>query len=504
MLVVETIAKIRRYHFVEGRPIKQISRDLNISRNTVRKVIRSQVTEHRYEREDQQYPRLRSFTKRLDELLEENLNRPKRRRMTAQRMFEILQGEGYKGAYDSVQRYAKKWREERGREPEQCYIPLRFEPGDAYQFDWSHEKAIIGGVPQTIKVAHFRLCHSRMFFVAAYPRESQEMVFDAHNKAFAFFQGTCRRGIYDNLKTAVNKILRGKERQFNRKFEQLCSHYLVEPVACTPGAGWEKGQVENQVGNIRKWLFAARPRFSSFAELNQWLHDQCTNICRKRRHPENKTKSVWEVFEEERVSLIPVSSEFQGYSETECRVSSTCLVRYDRNHYSVESKLAGKTATVRASAARIKVISNGRVIADHPRQFGRDNVVYDPWHYISVLQRKPGALRNGAPFKEWDLPVSLSRVRSRLSRHPGGDREFVDILLAVQRYGMDIVERACRKVLSEGTVRGEVVLNVIARHCDPLPVDTASVPDSLVVTIEPTADCSRYDALLQEVVHGTP
>lgn len=504
MLVVETIAKIRRYHFVEGRNIKQISRDLNISRNTVRKVLRSNKTEHCYEREHQPFPKLEPYKRQLDTLLEENSKRPKRRRMTAQRMFEILQGEGYQGAYDSVRRYVKKWIEEREREPEQCYIPLHFDPGDAYQFDWSYEKAILAGIPQTIKVAHFRLCHSRMFFVAAYPRESQEMVFDAHNKAFAFFKGTCRRGIYDNLKTAVDKILRGKERLFNRKFEQLCSHYLVEPVACTPGAGWEKGQVENQVGNVRKWLFTARPRFKNFAELNNWLSDQCISICKKRSHPEDRTRTIWEVFKEEHPSMIPIISEFQGYSETECRVSTTCLVRYDRNHYSVDSKLAGKTATIRASAERIKVVSNGMLVADHPRQFGRDNVVYDPWHYISVLERKPGALRNGAPFKQWDLPPALSRVRTRLSRCQGGDREFVDILLAVRQHGMDIVEQACQKALTEGTVRGEVILNTIARHCDPMPIDTASVPDSLSISVEPTADCSRYDALRQEVQHGTP
>lgn len=504
MLIVETIAKIRRYHFVEGRKIKQIARELTISRNTVRKVIRSNETEHHYEREEQPFPKLGEFTGRLDKLLEENTTRPKGRRLTAQRMFEILQGEGYQGAYDSVQRYAKSWRENQGRGPGECYIPLHFDPGDAYQFDWSHEKAIIDGIPQAVKVAHFRLCRSRMFFVASYPRESQEMVFDAHNKAFAFFQGTCRRGIYDNLKTAVNKILRGKERLFNSKFEQLCSHYLVEPVACTPGAGWEKGQVENQVGNVRKWLFTARPRFKSFAELNSWLSDQCISIAKKRRHPEDRTRTIWEVFEQERSSLIPVSSVFQGYSETECRVSSTCLVRYDRNHYSVDSKLAGKTATIRASAERIKVVSNGMLIADHPRQFGRDNVVYDPWHYLSVLERKPGALRNGAPFKQWNLPTCLSRVRTRLSRCQGGDREFVGILLAVQQHGMDIVEQACRRALSEGTVRGEVILNIIARSCDPLPIAGALVPDALSVTIEPTADCSRYDALRREVHHGTP
>jgi transposase len=503
MLVVETIAKIRRYHFVEGRKIKQIARELNLSRNTVRKVIRSNATEHRYEREKQFFPKLGAYAGRLDNLLEANTKRPKGRTMTAQRMFEILQGEGYPGGYDSVRRYARRWREERGRQPEQCYIPLRFDPGEAYQFDWSHEKAIIGGIPQTVKVAHFRLCHSRMFFVAAYPRESQEMVFDAHDKAFAFFQGTCRRGIYDNLKTAVNKILRGKERLFNRKFEQLCSHYLVEPVACTPGAGWEKGQVENQVGNVRKWLFAVRPRFESLAELNSWLSDQCLAIGKKRRHPEDKTKTIWEAFEQERTSLIPVSSGFQGYSEIECRVSTTCLVRYDRNHYSVDSKLAGKTATIRASADRIKVVSNGVLVADHPRQFGRDNVVYNPWHYISVLKRKPGALRNGAPFRQWELSPCLSRVKSRLSRYQGGDREFVDILLAVQQHGMDIVEQACKKALAEGTVRGEVILNIIGRSCDPLPIEIAQVPDMLSVTIEPTADCSRYDALRQEGDHGT-
>lgn len=501
---METIAKIRRYHFVEGRKIKQIARELNISRNTVRKVIRSNVTEHRYAREEQPVPKLGAYTARLDELLASNIKRSKGRRYTARRLYEILQSDGYQGAYDSVQRYVKKWLEDQGRTPAQCYIPLRFDPGEAYQFDWSHEKAIIAGVPQTIKVAHFRLCHSRMFFVAAYPRESQEMVFDAHNKAFTFFQGTCRRGIYDNLKTAINKILRGKQRLFNRKFEQLCSHYLVEPVACTPGAGWEKGQVENQVGTVRKWLFAGHPRFKSFAELNCWLSDQCVSISRKRRHPEDKDRTIWEVFEEEHPSLIPVSSVFQGYSETECRVSSTCLVRYDRNHYSVDSKLAGRTATIRASADRIKVVSNGILVADHPRQFGRDNVVYDPWHYLSVLERKPGALRNGAPFRQWQLPVCLTRVRDRLSRHQGGDREFVDILLAVQRNGMDLVEQACTQALSEGTVRGEVILNLVARSRDPLPVGNAQVPDCLSVSIEPTADCSRYDALRQEVSHGAP
>jgi transposase len=163
MLIVETIAKIRRYHFVEGKKIKQIVRDLRISRNTVRKVLRSGATEHHYERDTQPVPKLGPFAERLEALLEEDAKRPRNRRMTAQRLFEVLQSEGYQGTYDSVQRTVKKWHQQRGRAAEQIFIPLTFAPGEAYQFDWSHEKVILADMIQIVKVAHFRLCHSRMF-----------------------------------------------------------------------------------------------------------------------------------------------------------------------------------------------------------------------------------------------------------------------------------------------------------------------------------------------------
>ena len=502
MLVVETIGKIRRYFFVEGKKIKQISRELRISRNTVRAVIRSGATAHSYKREDPPCPKIGDFKERLDTLLKEDKKRPKRRRLTAQRVYELLQAEGYEGAYDSIQRYVKKWRHQEASALDQVYIPLKFAPGEAYQFDWSHESVILSGIAQTVKVAHFRLSHSRMFFVVAYPREKQEMVFDAHNRAFKFFGGTCKRGIYDNLKAVVDRVLRGKERRFNDRFLQMCSHYLIEPVACTPASGWEKGQVEKQVKNIREWLFTPRPRFASFDELNAWLLDQCTKICQKRRHPEYKDRTIREVFQEEKSSLIPATTPFQGYIDTECRVSSTSLIRYDRNHYSVESKVAGATATVRASADRIKVISKGEVIADHPRQFGRNKVSYDPWHYLDVLERKPGALRNGAPFQGWALPESLCRVRAYLADRPGGDREFVDILCAAREHGLALAEKICSKAVADGVIRGEIILNMIARDLDPPPIDSAAVPTSLRLTIEPIADCSRYDTLREEVLHG--
>ena len=175
-----------------------------------------------------------------------------------------MRGLGYEGSYDAVRRYAKVWAKERGAAVAEAYVPLSFSPGEAYQFDWSHEVVLINGVTPMVKVAHFRLCHSRMLFVRAYPRESQEMVFDAHDRGFRFFRGACSRGIYDNMKTAVDTVFLGKDRQFNRRFLQMCGHYLVEPTACTPAAGWEKGQVENQSLPPRRrglaWFVSASSR----------------------------------------------------------------------------------------------------------------------------------------------------------------------------------------------------------------------------------------------------
>jgi len=159
-----------------------------------------------------------------------------------------LQADGFTGSYDSVRRYARAQQRRLGTAQSDAYVPLSFAPGEAYQFDWSQEVVLPSGVTTPVKVAQMRLCHSRMPFVRAYPRETQEMVFDAHDKAFAFFRGTCQQGIYDNMRTAVDAVFVWRERVFNRRFLQMCSHYLVEPVACTPGSGWEKGRSRTRLG----------------------------------------------------------------------------------------------------------------------------------------------------------------------------------------------------------------------------------------------------------------
>ena len=499
MLIVETISKIRRAYFIQKKPIKVICRELRVSRKVVRKVIRSEATEFRYERTAQPLPKLGAWVSALDALLLGNEGKPARERLTLIRVFEELRGQGYDGSYDAVRRYAKAWAKERGAVTAQAFVPLSFAAGEAYQFDWSHEIVVIGGATVTVKVAHVRLCHSRMFFVRAYPRETQEMVFDAHDRAFSFFKGTCTRGIYDNMKTAVETVFIGKDRTFNRRFLQMCGHYLVEPTACTPASGWEKGQVENQVGLVRERFFTPRLKVASYEELNAWLLDRCIAYAKAHKHPELTDQPIWQVFEAERAHLVPVANKFDGFHATTASVSKTCLVRFDNNKYSVASRAVGRPVEIQAYADRIVLRQDGVVVAEHARCMGRGETVYDPWHYVPVLARKPGALRNGAPFKDWLLPSSLERVRRKLRGSDDGDRQMVKVLAAVLTDGLASVDAACAEALGQGVHSADVIINILARSRDPGPAVTIMTPDALNLHHAPLADCARYDTLRRHI-----
>ena len=321
------------------------------------------------------------------------------------------------------------------------------------------------------------------------------MVFDAHERAFAFFRGACQRGIYDNMRTAVDAVFVGPDRAFNRRFQQMCSHYLVEPTACTPASGWEKGQVENQVNVIRERFFKPRLHFNSLAELNAWLLEQCVTYARSHPHPECRDSMVWEMFEAERPHLVRYAGPFDGFHGKTASVSKTCLVQFDRNKYSVMSQAVGRPVEVQAYAERIVIRQDGQVVAEHKRSFGRDQTVYDPWHYVPVLTRKPGAMRNGAPFKGWILPGALGRVRQKLRTAADGDRQMVKILAAVLTDGLEPVEAACAEALSAGLCGSDVVLNVLSRQRPPAPPAVIPIPPALVLRHVPVADCARYDNL---------
>jgi transposase len=266
---------------VQGQSIRQITKQFSLSRNTVRKILRKDITKLEYKRTIQPRPKLELFTAYLEKELEVDKSFPRKRRRTAKKFFEEIEEQGYSGSYDNVRRYIKIWKIDNIELSNKVYIPLSFEPGEAFQFDWSEEKIIIKGQLTKVKVAHVKLCYSRLSLSIVYPNEQQEMVHDAHNKAFAWFGGCCERGIYDNMKTAVTKILIGKDRIFNQRFLQLCSHYLFEPIACNPRAGWEKGQIEKQVHTVRQNFFVPLLKVNSIEELNQELSEKCSVLDKK-------------------------------------------------------------------------------------------------------------------------------------------------------------------------------------------------------------------------------
>ena len=275
----------------------------------------------------------------------------------------------------------------------------------------------------------------------------------------------------------------------------MADHYMVEPTACSPAAGWEKGQVEQQVQTIRGRFFQPRLRFASLEELNGWLEAECRRWAVMHPHPEQKHMTVAEALDAERPSLQPMLAPFDGFHETQHTVIGTCLISFDCNRYSVAARVVRCAVQVRAYADRIVVRSGDEVVAEHARFFGRDRTMLDPWHYLPVLARKPGALRNGAPFQNWDLPPSLARLRRKLGSGDDADRRFVRVLPAVLTDGLDAVEEAIREALDSGAVSDDVILNILARRREPPRPPMIVTSEALMLAHPPVADCARYDLL---------
>ena len=348
-----------------------------------------------------------------------------------------------------------------------------------------------------LKVAHLRLCYSRRAYVRAYPNEAHEMLFDAHARAFAHLDGVPRRGVYDNMKTAVTAIGVGKARLFNRRFQAMASHYLFTPDACTPASGWEKGQVENQVGTLREWLFVPQLTFPDLATLNAWLEQRCDELAAERLHPERRDQTIAAMFALEQSALGPLPPPFDGYTERLCRVTSQSLVHLERNRYSVPCSHVGQAVSIRIYADHLRIIAEGQVLAEHPRQFVPYQTLYDPWHYVPALAKKPGALRNGAPFVNWALPRPIKTVQARLMKLSGGDRQFVAILAAIPVEGAEAVTVACELALEAGVISADYVLNTLHRLKATPDTPVVETPDRLRLKEEPQADMARYDRLLK-------
>ena len=496
------LSVIRRWHFREHLSIREICRRTGLSRNTIRKYLRSDTVEPTFKVPDRP-SKLDPFADRLSAWLKTEANKPRKQKRTVLQLHADLVSLGYGGSYNRVSAFAREWKADRQREMNTTgrgtFVPLTFAPGEAFQFDWSEDWAIIGNERTKLQVAHTKLSYSRAFIVRAYPLQTHEMLFDAHNHAFRVLGGVPRRGIYDNMKTAIDKVGRGKERDINARFLAMASHYLFELEFCNPASGWEKGQVEKNVQDARHRLWQPTPRFPSVDALNDWLEARCKEFWAQTPHGKMQG-SIADLWAEEVRTLMPASRPFDGFIEYTKRVTPTCLVHLERNRYSVPASFANRPVSLRVYPDRVVVAAEGMVICEHRRIIDRSHdqpgkTVYDWRHYLAVVQRKPGALRNGAPFLE--LPEAFRTLQQHLLKKPGGDREMVEILALVLQHDEDAVLLAVEMALETGVPTKTHVLNLLHRLVDGKSIvpPTIDAPQALMLTNEPQANVERYDAL---------
>jgi len=490
---MELLGKIKRLYFRDKKSLHEIAKYTGLSRNTIRKWVRAPKAEDalKYVRQDMP-AKLAPYHAEIEQALKADSHRIKQNRRTAKALLIQNQAQGYTGGYSQLTAFIRQWRGKEGKALK-AFVPLRFELGEAFQFDWSEEGMVVGGVYYKMQVAHLKLCASRAFWLVAYPSQGHEMLFDAHTRSFTALGGIPRRGIYDNMKTAVDKVKKGKGRIVNARFNAMCAHYLFDSDFCNVASGWEKGVVEKNVQDSRRriWLDAQKIQWGSFAQLNAWLGERCRALWAELRHPEFKEFSVLEMLEQERTQMMPMPTAFDGYVEKPARVSSTCLVSVARNRYSVPCEFVGQRVSARLYPSRVEVAIDGAIVASHERLSDSGHVNYDWQHYIELVQRKPGALRNGAPFA--DIPVPLQRLHQGLLRREGGDRVMAQVLSCVPHAGLEAVLVAVELVVESGALSAEHVLNVLARLSAKPSPDCVETP--LELSEAPLANTSRYDSL---------
>jgi transposase len=480
--------------------MREIGRRTGLSRNTIKKYLSNAVVDPRYPKR-RTPSKLDAYAGKLVDWFKSEASKSRKQRRSLKQIHADLVQLGFTGSYGRVAAFARGWRQAQQEAAQTVgrgtFVPLLFGPGEAFQFDWSEDWAVLDRVRTKLQVAQFKLSHSRAFVLVAYPLQTHEMLFDAHNRAFAALGGVPRRGIYDNMKTAVDRVGVGKARDVNVRFAAMVSHYLFEAEFCNPAAGWEKGQIEKNVRDSRHRLWHTAPEFENLAALNDWLLQRCMALWSEIVHPDQSGRTVAEVWQEERAHLMPLPRPFDGFVEHAKRVSPTCLVHVERNRYSVPASYANRPVSVRVYADRLVVAAEGQIIAEHVRIIGRSHhagrTIYDWRHYLSVLQRKPGALRNGAPFLE--LPEGFRRLQAILTKRTGGDREMVEILGLVLHHDEQAVLAAVELALESGAPSKQHVLNLLGRLVEVAPPAPVNAPQALKLAVEPEANVSRYDEL---------
>ncbi len=485
----------------EGLPIREICRKAGISRNTVRKILRGQQARHEYHRHPASQPAQDPIKETIETWVKQDSLEGRKYRRTARRMYSELQSDeyGYKGSYASVLRCFQEARRRLGKNPAEVFIPLDFGPGQAAQFDWGEVKAVIAGQLMTLNVGALQLCKSRKSYARAYPSQKQELLFDIHRRAFEHFGGVPRRVIYDNLGTAVKRILKGNHRRLQERFVEFSSLYLYQADFCNPARGNEKGRIENLIGFIRDNFFVPVPKFSTLEELNDRLLSFVISVARTKLHPGSADQTRHDIYEQEKGSLLPLP--VHGYEccrVTHAAVTSYSTIHFDSNQYSVPGDYVGKTVLVKGYADEVAISLNGAEVARHKRLYGFKQQSLNPYHYLEALSRKPRAFADGLPFKEWQLPEVFEQYRRMLKeKFEDGDRYFARTLLLVKEWPITDVAEAIRQAIAVHVLGDSCVLTILRRMRQPVynavPVD---IRGDLARYKAAQPPLSRYDEVL--------
>lgn len=446
MITVERKEIIRREYFIKRKSVRQIARELKHSRKTVRKAIMDPGIPRYTRKNPTTKPVMGPYLSIIKQWLEDDRSRPVKQRHTARRIYDRLTQEyGFTGSDRIVRREVGILRE---KIPD-SHVPQTYQPADGATFDFGEAIAIIDGVKTKIHLAAMRLDYSSKFFVCALPTQRLESLFEGHIGAFTYLEGIAYRIRYDNMKLAVKKIFKGRNREEQSLWVSFRSHFLFEADYCNPGEAQEKGSVENLIGYVRRNFLVPIPEVKDFAELNTYLLECCEKDSRKRKR---HGKTVHELWLEEKQRLRPLPDKIpEACVPYMAKVNRRQLILFRSNWYSAPQEYVGKIVTIKAFVFILKITCHDKVIAEHRRIYSRNEEVLDPFHYLRALERKPGAFDRATPIVRWTLPPAYEVYRQRLKQIREGSRgikEYIRILMLLKDHPTDDVTTAVEKALS--------------------------------------------------------
>lgn len=459
MVTVEQKEIIRREYFIKRKSLRHIARELKHSRKTVRKAIMDPEVPTYKRKHPTGKPVTGPYLSIMKQWLEEDRSRPVKQRHTAKRIYDRLKDEyGFTGSERVVRREVSILRE---KIPD-SHVPQTYQPADGATFDFGEAEVLMDGSKIRVHLAGMRLDYSSKFFVCALPTQRRESLFESHISAFAYLEGIPQRIRYDNMKLAVQKILRGRNREEQSLWVSFRSHFLFEADYCTPGKGQEKGSIENLIGYVRRNFLVPMPEVKDFADLNAYLFECCEKDAGQRKRFGKTVHELW-LEEKERLHSLPAKIPEACVLLT-AKVNRRQLVRFCSNWYSVPPEYVGKIVTVKVFVFKLKITYHDRVIAVHERSYSSDEEILDPFHYLPVLLRKPGAFERATPIVRWPLPPAYEIYRHRLKqRHDGsnGIKEYIRVLMLLKDNPVDDVTAAVEKALSCGIYSCDGVINLL-------------------------------------------